>query len=71
MDRSKWEWTDEWCSHSSEAPSVGATLRVARHGQDYFLVRADCYTGEFSEVLSRHATMAEATSTMYEEAHSW
>lgn len=71
MDRSKWEWTEEWCGYSSEAPSVGATLRVARNGEAYLLVRADCYTGEFSEVLSCHATMVEAASAMYKEAHSW
>lgn len=70
MDRSKWEWTEEWCRYSSEAPSVGATLRVVRKGQAYLLVRADCYTGEFSEVLSHHTTMVEATSAMYTEAHS-
>ena len=70
MDHSKWEWTEEWSRYSCEAPSVGASLRVVRSGQAYLLVRADCYTGEFNEVLSRHATMAEATSAMYKEARA-
>ena len=70
MDRSKWEWTEEWSRYDSEAPSVGASLRVVRSGQAFLLVRADCYTGEFNEVLSRHATLAEARSAMYEEAHT-
>ena len=67
-----WTRTAEWCRYGFEAPSCGATLRVFKSGEEFLLVRADAWTGDFTEegVLSRHASLEEAASAMYAEALS-
>lgn len=66
-----WTKTTEWASYSNEPPSCGATLRVFGCEDEWLLVRADAWTGDFDEsgVLSRHRTFEEATFTVYAEAN--
>ena len=67
----KWINTWEWAQYSFEAPSCGATLRVFKYENEFLLVRADAWTGDFDEegILSSHASLEEAVRAMYEEAY--
>lgn len=66
-----WVKTNEWSQYANEAPSCGATLRVFGCGDEFLLVRADAWTGDFDEegILSSHASLEEAVRAMYEEAY--
>lgn len=63
-------FTEVWGRYDSEAPSCGATLRVAEQGGRFLLVRADAWTGDFKEMLSSHASLTEAEAALLTEARS-
>jgi hypothetical protein len=64
------QFTDGWSRHENEAPSCGATLRVAESDGKFLLVRADAWTGDFNDVLGSFETQEQAVTAMHDEARS-